>query len=1083
MQKTFTKYKTILTILALLIPGINAFAQVIVRGTVKDQNDNSPMPGVYVTEVDNNNRFIGGTVTDADGQFALEVTSGNAALNISFIGYKPQVIPLNGRTSLELVLEEDVRQLETVVVIGSPVNAGDGINNVPIRDLASSVSTIQMKTLEEIPTASLTQALQGRIAGVNITSSSGDPGSGFQINIRGASSLNGNNRPLVVLNGVPYETTIGTDFNFGTADVADYGSLVDISPADIESIQILKDAAAAAIWGSRAANGVVVITTKRGEKGPTKFIVDHRTSYVFQPEALPMLNGQEYVRLMLDARFNSSTGSFIGKTFTPEEYAYDESFSGFHNFSQDTDWVDAVTQSGYTNDMNFSVEGGGQKTRYRTSVGFYDQRGTTKGTGLTRLTSRFNLDYDISDKMRFTTDFSYTHANREANFFDGEWWNRDRQVIAMAYRKAPNMAINEFDSEGNLTGNFFSPNQTIQGDGATFYNPVALIDDGFNNFVKDRIITNFRLEYKLVKGLTYFGNVTFDISSEKNERFFPQSADGAPWNAINLNRASEKETGQVVIQTFNRLLYEPGLGDDHRLSLAGQVSTYDKRSQFLRTQRANFPSQNITDASALGAQSRAESRLTEIRTFSYIFSSNYVWKDKYIIGGGIRIDGDSRFGERNRWGYFPNVSLGWRLSSENFMSDINFLNEMKLRGSFGVNGSPPDRGAYPFFGTYSPGGSYLDLPSVVPGSIQLNNLKWETTTQYNAGTDISLFDYKVNLTIDYYDKLTEDIIFYNLGIPSTSGFSSIARNLGAVRNRGWEFNVNATVYQRNDLNVNFNFNIARNQNLVEEIPGNLATESYGGGPGEYALQIEEGKPIGSFFGFRYLGVYARDEDAIAADAEGNPILGLDGQPLAMTIFGRSLEGGDAIYEDINKDGNIDELDIVYLGDANADYYGGFGPTVQYKNWTVDVFFNYNVGNDIINETRINNENMNSTDNQSSATLRRWRRQGDVTDIPRAIFGSGGDKNVLGSDRFVEDGSFLRLQTVTLSYNFKPELLQRFKVSQMRAYVTGFNLYTFTNYTGQDPEVGFTGNDFFSVGRDRSRTPPPVSITAGVSINF
>lgn len=1067
------KNKNILLLILFLFTGaIQANAQTIIRGVVTDSLTNEAMIGATVVQIDEANRFINGTITDYNGNYSIKVEGSDVSLGFSFIGYRFKRIDAGDRTNINVQLASQTEEMEEVVITAERIDPGDGISTVAARDLATSVSTIDMRQLQDMPVTSVAEALQGRVSGVDISFNSGDPGAGMTIKIRGNTSLNGNSQPLIILDGVPYETSIGADFNFQTADVADIGSLVDLSPSDIRSIQILKDAASTAVWGSKAANGVLVISTKRGVSRKTQFNLDYRTSYVIEPRPLPMLNGDQYVRLMLDAKFNRNPN---GVRTIPEEYLNDPSSPDYHNFNKNTDWVQAINQNGTLNDLNFSVAGGGDKARYRASVGGYNQTGTTIGTGLRRVSTRLNLDYIISNRLKLISDFSYTNSNKDQNYYGGE-------VRSKAYQKAPHMSIYEYDPEGNLTGNFFSPENSEQGSGLSYINPVAVAMDGIRNDDKDRVLTNFQLEYKILNALKLYSNVSFDIASNRNTRLLPQSATGVLMGNQYLNKAQVVEDNQNLIQTFNKLIFSPKLQGGHELMILGMVSTYDKYASQMVLSSAGMPSYALYDPANEGIYNNAASGQYRIRTLSYLANMHYIYKDRYIIGGGVRVDGDSRFGRNNRYGFFPSYSAAWRISSEEFMSNLGWVSDLKLRASYGVNGYAT-QGSYDYLAKYESTYGYMDFNGIRLSNVDLNNLRWETTTQFDYGFDLSLMNYRVNVTFDIYNKFTRDIIFTNLSVPSTSGFSDITGNWGEMRNKGWEFNTNFVALEREDYRVSFDFNISSNTNIIESIPDNYSNERFSLENGEYARRIVEGYPIGAFYGFIYNGVFSTKEDVVGYDADGNIIVDpVTGEPLPLRIGFSGVNAGDANYEDINHDGQINELDIVYLGNANPDFYGGFGVYFQYKNLSLSSHFNYKIGQDVINITRMRTENMYTSDNQSTAVLRRWRVPGDSTDIPRALYSQG--YNWLGSDRFVEDATFLRMKSVTIAYQLSSEALKKIRISKVKAYLTGYNLFTFTKYTGQDPEVvGLSGKDPFQVGKDYSLTPPPVSITAGLNIMF
>jgi TonB-linked SusC/RagA family outer membrane protein len=792
-----------------------------------------------------------------------------------------------------------------------------------------------------------------------------------------------------------------------------------------------------------------------------------------------MLNGDQYIRLILDEKFNRNP---IGLSSIPTEYLNDPNYPLYYNYNKNTDWVKAVTQNGFTHDVNFSVAGGGDKARYRASLGYYDQLGTTIGTNLSRLTTRLNLDYNISDKLKLSTDFSYTNSDKDQNYFDDDWGSRNRQVRSMAYRKAPHMSIYEYDEEGNLTGNYFSPLQSQQGTGLNYLNPVAMANDGIFNDRKDRILTNFLLKYQILRGLDYYANVAFDITNNHNSKLFPQSATGVQIGNSQLNKVQSKEDIQNIIQTFNKLIYKPDLGEKHDWMLLGMFSTYDKYATQFKTVSAGMPSYILSDPSNIGIENGAGSYRARVRTLSYLINTNYVYNDRYIVGGGIRIDGDSRFGPNNRYGYFPSMSVAWRMSSEEFMSSFNKLSDLKFRLSYGVNGYSTGS-SYQYLSKYTSTSGYLGNNGINLANIELNNLRWETTTQFNYGLDASFFKYRLNITFDYYDKYTNDMIFNNLAIPSTTGFTSVTSNFGSLSNKGWELNINAKIIEMSKFKVGLDFNFARNVNIIESLPENYSNERFSVSNGSYAKRIIVGDPMGAFYGFRYLGVFSNSKDAVAFDENGSVILDpVTGKPLPYLINGQSVKAGDAHYEDINFDGNINELDIVYLGNANPDFFGGFGVNVQYKNLSLNAFFNYKIGQDVINETRMYNENMYTMDNQSTAVLRRWRSEGDVTDIPRALYGQG--LNWLGSDRFVEQASFVKMKSLTANYIIDNDWIKGLGIKNLKAFVTAYNIFTMTNYTGQDPDVGYNvSNDLFQLGKDISMTPLPISLTMGINMTF
>jgi TonB-linked SusC/RagA family outer membrane protein len=1061
-------------ILLLLSYSSVTFAQkIVIKGKIISALDKETLVGATIVEQDKDKRTINATISNIDGEYTLTLSKPATIITASFIGYKTIEMQIDAsiKQNFDFTLEEDSREIEGVEVVAQSRSVGtNSLMPVDIRDMATSVGTLASKEVSELPVTSVGEMLQGRVSGVDITSVSGNPGAGMSIRIRGTSSLNSSSEPLIVVDGVPYETKVDASINFATATQEEFGAMLDISPSDIQSIEVLKDAGASAVWGSRGANGVLLITTKRGTKGRSSFEYDMKLTGNWEPEHIPMLNGDQYAMLQLEGIYNNN-----GQVSVPQELAYDKSWINYYNYAQNSDWLNAITKNAFAHEHNFSLAGGGEKARYRIAMGYLDQDGTTLGTSLQRLTTRMNVDYDLSTKLRLSTDISYTNSNNDRNNGD---------VRAIAYKKAPNMAIYEFDPTGNETGKYFSPENSYQGAGNSYYNPLAMVTDGLNNLKSDRIVSNFKLRYYLLpEVLLYQGDIAFDFLNNETRTFTPQSATGASWTSDQMNRALKKEEEATTTQTFNKLVYTPRLGDDHRLTLLTMATTYEKANSYMTSQSSNSAVPSITEPGIEARKISLSSGKNTIRNVSFLLNSNYVLLDRYILGASVRTDGDSRFGLESRWGYFPSISVGWRLSSEPFTSNIDWLDDFKFRASYGQTGTPPPT-TYGFLAKYTAGSSYLDMGSILPSNIQLDNLKWETVIQKNFGFDYSFFKGKINGSFDLYAKTTEDVIFVNTTLPSTSGFSVLeAENWGTITNEGWEFNIAGEIYKNKDWSVVINANIAQNSNIIEEIPEGYATVKYTFENGGYARRIEKGKPIGSFYGYRYLGVYPTNADAVVKDKNGDVVV----DPLTNTNVimrsknGSAFVGGDAIYKDMDFNGVIDDRDMEYLGNSNPLITGGFGANIVYKNFALTSFFHFKYNYDVINATRMNSENMYNKDNQSLATLSRWRKPGDITDIPRALQNSG--YNWLGSDRFVEDASYIRLKSITLSYRVDNSVLNKTSIKSLKFYLTAYNLFTWTNYTGQDPEVYMNGSDPFAVAIDYSRTPPSRSITFGANITF
>lgn len=1082
----------------LLLPALLCFqwakgqapaATFTVRGKVTGASDKKPLDGVAVTELDKEGRIVRGATTDIEGNFALKMSNPKNKISVSFIGYKTITESVNGRNVINIQLEHSGKDMDEVIVVADK-KTNNGMMSVSDKYRTTASASISAKEMEEMQASSIDQALQGRLPGVDITASSGDPGAALSIKIRGTSSINSSDNPLIVVDGMPYETQIPSDFNFGTADEQGYAALLNIAPSDIKDITVLKDAAATAVWGSQAASGVLIINTKRGSVGRPSLTYTFKGSLSKAPGALPMLTGDQYSMLIPEMVMNR-TGAPLN-TLTQKEFNYDPSDPyWYRNYSNNTNWVDAITRLGNAQDHNLSMTGGGEKARYYASVGYFNSKGTTIGTGLSRVSTRINLDYNVSARVRFRTDLSYTHSDNSRNYVNSK--DNVDNIRATAYSKMPNMSIYEYDEYGNLTPNYFSPASNIQGQYTGTYNPVAMALAANNRIIGERIIPHFNLQYDVVpKRLQLISDVQFDINNTKNKTFLPQIATGRPWTETVVNRNYDGDADAFTVISKTSLSYTPQMPENHSLIAFSSLITSDYKYVSHQALTSNTASSALQDPSVPSRTANAElnigSSQTQSRSVGLLLNSQYGFKNRYIINGSIRADGNSRFGPNNRYGLFPAVSTRWRVADEPFFKRTNkWLDDLSIRASYGHSGRAP-KYDYTFYNTYNTYSySYLGQAAVFPASMQLKNLTWETNKGLNLGFNLVMLQRRINVDLDFYRNRITNMFYEDLQISSFTGFNTVDMNVGTMDNRGWELNLNATLVRNKNYTLDFNFNISHNENIIRTISefyprekGNIE------GNGNYKALLQENNPFGSFYGFRYNGVYKDKAATIAVGEKGKPIIGPNGQQVYMRFnypkVDYTFQPGDAIYEDVNRDGNIDYRDVVYLGNGNPKFTGGFGPTLTVKkNLKISAFFNYRMGVDIINGTKMTTTNMYGFGNQSTAVLRRWRKEGDVTDIPRAVWQSG--YNWLGSDRYVENGSFVRLRTVTVRYTFPQVFLNRIKLKALSAYCTAENLFTFTRYTGQDPEVSTKGSDPFRVAIDYSMTPPPLVLTLGLTTTF
>lgn len=1080
-------------LLILSLASIFAQSKTLIRGTVISAQDKEPLISASIVEMNKENRVIASTVTNMDGNFSLYISDTQNRLIVSYISYKKKEFTIGSQTSFKIELDEDNLLSEVVVTARPQRKVGD--MNIDERDISMSISKLDAEEIADLHVASIDQAMQGRMAGVDIVANAGDPGSGMSIRIRGTTSINGNNQPLIVVDGIPMETEIGADFDFSTATEEEFSQLLNVAPADIKDIVVLKDAAATAIWGSKAANGVLQITTQRGTISPPKVTLRVTSTLKPQPDAIPTLNGDEYSTMILESQLNKGT---ILDPLKYPQFAYDPNNPVYyHNYSNNTDWVDAVSQTAYSQDYNLSVRGGTSKVRYAFSAGYYDDEGNTIGTGFKRLNTRMNLDYFVSDKLMFRADMSYTHSNTTKNYVPNDEKEKN-DVRSHAYTKMPNQSIYYINEYGEETPLYYTPVNNPQGTYPSVFNPVAMANDGRFDITNDAIAPKLTLEYRPSLTWRYTLDVSFQANNNKKKKFLPQSATGLVWSDNRTNTATDVDDESFTIQTFNKLYFTPQIEDSYRHRLIGivGVNTYDRSSYSYGATTTNLASSILQDPSIpsrVYPSGDSYSSYAQQRTISAYANLNYTFLDRYTIYGNVKMDGDSRFGKNYRYGVFPAISGRYRLSGESFMKGLTWLDDFSFRGSWGIAGKAPK---YDYlyqnkYATYSY--TYLNESATYPSNLELKELQWENSYQTDLGLNFVALDYKLNIEFDYYIRKTKNQYTESISIPNISGFKNMSLNYGTLQNKGWELNVNYTPIRSKDLTINFAFNVARSENKIIEISEYAAL--YSGAwdkNGSYLSRVLLDQPVGAFYGYKYDGVYLNEEQTIARDKNGNHIYSVDDKGNQVPVYMRfgyptvdyQFQPGDARYVDLNNDGNINYQDIAYLGDYNPLFYGGLTPSIKWKQFSLNTVFHFRYGNDIINMTRMELENMHSFNNQSKAVLKRFRHPyenpEDAPDdlLPRALYGTG--YNWLASDRFVEDGSFLRWKSITLRYNFKRDLISRLNLSELYVYLTVQNIHVWTDYTGQDPEVSINGD---KAGKDYSRAPIPRSYTLGINLSF
>ena len=1080
-----------------------------VHGTVSDEF--GELTGASVCEIDGAGRIIEATITDINGNFSMPIRNTKDKIRFSYVGCKTQTLPID-REEYEVKMTSETNLKEVTVVAKRRLNSG-GLA-IPEREVSFATQTISAKEFEGLGMNTIDEALQGRIAGLDIVSISGNLGAGTTMRLRGASSISSltNANPLIVVNGNTWNVDM-SNFDLTNANDEQFAQLLNVNPEDIASITVLKDAAATAIYGSQGANGVIEITTKRGSRGAPKLTYSLRLTGTYQPKGYKMLNGDDYTMLLKEAYFNPVQNDAASDI---RELNYDPTFSEYEQYNNNTDWMDAVTQWGLRQNHYLSVTGGGEKATFRISGGFDNETGSVIKQKLQRYSTRVALDYYVSERIKIATNFSLTYTNNKKNYDN---------LLSLAYRKMPNMSIYEQDPlTGENTSKYYTMLQSapdvFKDDQRSYVNPVASAHLAkFDDRTYD-ITPEFELNYRLLgldeehHQLNWQGRVYMNIFNEYVDKFYPNELVTYSWNN-GVNSAYTGSTKSVAFNTKQTLTFIPHFRNkDHQLMAMGRFELTSGSSNGQGTDATKLPAGGIESPVAGGKVTGMSSSFSQWRSMYYTFSAHYAFKGRYVADFSLRADGTTKFGPDKRWGYFPAVSLKWIIVDEPFMKNTrDWLSMFAIRPSWGKVGNQPGQD-YLYESIYSMGTRYLDMGSMVPNNIRLTNLRWETTSTYDVGLDLGFFNDKLTLQAEWYSATRRDMLMPSVRIPSNSGYYNLAyRNVGSMRNIGWELNLNTNrIIEKGKFYADFNMTFGNNSNEIltmdETVLSSLNSEFFYGNR-EVLQRVQLHNPFGAIYGFRYKGVYEYQYDTfknmtnaerqdflaaghtapIALSEAGEIVLDDEGDPVRMmynytndgTGKNYKFKGGDAIYEDINHDGNINALDIVYLGSSLPKLTGGFGFTLNYNRWKLNTQFNYRVGNKILNLARLDAEAMINNNNQSQAVNYRWRKEGDVTSIPRAMYGAASNYNTLVSDRFVENGSFLRLNYIQLSYSFDPKVIKKaLGINRLSFYASANNLFILTKYKGVDPEVSYGG---YGAAVDGGQTPRAKSYTLGITVDF
>lgn len=966
------------------------FAQELtVNGIVTDEQ-NLPLPGASVVI----KGTTSGTITDLNGEYTLSAGADDI-LVFSFIGMKKQEVAVDGRSRIDIQMEVETETLEELVVIG--------YGSVKKKDVTTSISTVSTKELEKKPITNVAQAIQGRAAGVSVMKPSGSPDAGMVVRVRGTTSLNGNNDPLYVVDGVPM-----TDISY-------------LSPTEIESMQILKDASSAAIYGSRAANGVVIITTKNGKAGVAKITFNGYMGITDLTNEIESLNLEQYRELLNDLELNINL---------PD------------NLTDQTDWYDETYQTALTQNYQLSISNGDDKMNYYISGGYTREEGVIKVSFFERYNFKANLQNEIRPWLKVGANISYSDYTGNG-IISGTGSNRAGVVLSVI--NSPTYApIWDPDNPGQYYNNFYGVNIT---------HPVENMSRSEDNESNNqRLLATGDVEIAFAPNLKLKSSITLDRSYNHSVSFLDPVK--TAWGRSNYGMGSDTRSLSTVMIYDNVLTYNQSW-DKHNFDLMlGSSGTTSEWSQSYQS-ASHYRDGSIKTLNAANKISPYNGTVAaEWAIMSYFGRLGYNFDDKYLITLNMRADGSSKLHPDHRWGYFPSASAAWRVSSEPFMADISWIDDLKIRGGWGQTGNQSGLGDYAYLERYNiirqnwwEEGNENATVSLSQANLRNTDLTWETTTQTNIGLDLTILKSRLTFNMDWYYKKTTDMLM-TVDLPAGSAAAStISRNEGEMTNKGFEFMVSSYNITRPNFKWDTDFNISFNRNELTSLELTKVyyyaiTSEY---VNEYAVRIEPGRPLGSFYGYISDGV--------------------------------DPETGELIYRDVNGDGILSTTDRTYIGDPNPDFTFGLTNNISYKGFSLNVLIQGSYGNDIFNASRIETEGMYDGKNQSTAVLDRWRIPGQITDTPKAGF------DIKTSSYFVEDGSYLRVKDITLAYEFRKDFLKRLGIARLQPYVSATNLITLTNYSGMDPEVNQWGNSGAVQGIDWGTYPQTKSFVFGVNVEF
>lgn len=1035
----------LLSFLALITGAVSAQSSRRLHGVIKD--DKGPLEGATVTV----SSTKASTVTDAGGRFSIPFPAAATFIEISMIGYetKRQLV-LPGDTAITLTLASSARSLNDVVVVG--------YGSVKRKDLTGSVGHVSIEDLNKAPVKSFDEALAGRVAGVQVSSTEGQPGSGIAIIIRGNNSITQSNSPLYVIDGFPVEDPNNNLLN----------------PDDIESIDVLKDASAAAIYGARAANGVIIITTRRGKEGDA--VVRYSGYYGVQEniKTIPLMNPYDFVKLQSEIGVSDLNQTYLANGVTLDDYKK----------VQGIDWQSKLYRRAPMQSHTVSVTGGTPKTKYAVSGQVLNQQGIIINSAFRRYQGKMSLDQTVSARLKIGVNVIYTNTQTTGtqpssmsnssmnNLQYGTWGYRPASPID------PTKTVGG-DFEDDLVDDLVAPGTDYR------LNPIVVAENEYRLRNINNIFGNAYMDYSILKNLKLRVTAGINSTIQRNDAFNnSKTRTGNPANIYGVNGSvNYYETSNWINE--NMLTYTKTFNKVHRLMVQADFSTQGNRYKYYGMSAQHLPNEALgLNGLSQGTAQPVSSGSSEWSLVSGVSRVEYGYNDKYLLTASFRADGSSKFRDNNRWSYFPSGALAWRISSEPFMKSLSFISDAKARVSWGMTGN----NRVSEYATYAT----LDLPianyysfnnvlvqGAIPTSLASEDLKWETTAQTDVGLDLVFLKQRITFTADYYKKSTSNLLL-NASLPPTTGYSTAYKNIGKVSNEGIEFAFTTVNVEKKDFGWSTSFNISFNRNKVialtqnqESMTSAMGWDSWYSAVPLYIAKL--GQPMGQMYGYIWDGVYQYDDfDKLA---NGNYVLKSNIATNGNTRA--SIKPGDVKYRDLNGDKVVDDYDRTVIGRGYPVHFGGFSNNFRYKGFDLNIFFQWSYGNDIVNANRLNFETGNKAYlNQYASFNDRWTPEHTNTTMPRA----GGQYGYVYSTRVVEDGSYLRLKTAQLAYNIPSSVIKKLKIKACRFYVSGQNLYTWTKYSGSDPEVS-VGYSALTPGFDYSAYPRARTVTFGASISL